>query len=57
MNTVFFKNLGKVGFEEAWVYQEELLNSIVSLKKQNREQPQNKHNLKHVSITKIVNRQ
>ncbi len=46
MNTVFFKNLGKVGFEEAWVYQEELLNSIVSLKKQNREQPQNKQKTK-----------
>lgn len=39
MNHVFFKNLGLIDFKDAWALQERLLNSIVSLKKENRNSP------------------
>ena len=36
MNSVIFKNLGIIKFKEAWDLQENLLNSIIDVKKQNR---------------------
>ena len=46
MNSVIFKNLGIIKFKEAWDLQENLLNSIIDIKKQNRvskkqQQPKN----------------
>ena len=39
MNSVIFKNLGIIKFEDAWRIQEELLNSIIDLKKLKRNDP------------------
>ena len=39
MNRVIFKNLGIIKFEDAWRIQEELLNSIIDLKKLKRNDP------------------
>ena len=39
MNSVIFKNLGIIKFEDAWKIQEELLNSIINLKKLKRNDP------------------
>ena len=46
MNSVIFKNLGIIKFEDAWKIQEELLNSIIDLKKLKRNDQSNKKNKK-----------
>jgi len=41
-NEVIFQDLGKIDYKEAWEYQEKLFEKIVSLKRQNRDLPNEK---------------
>ena len=42
MNRVIFKNLGIIKFKDAWELQESLLKSIIDVKRENRNNPENK---------------
>ncbi len=47
MNRVIFKNLGIIKFKDAWELQESLLKSIIDVKRENRNNPENKKKTKN----------